>query len=1790
MSEWDQFETVGGAAGTAASTPPEEDWNQFEPFKVLGGALADKEKTFIEAGTKHGVDPKLLMAVSMFETGNGTSHAARAYKNVGGLMDPRSPNARGFQKFENIDEGIEAMASNLRRNYIDKGLTNIPDIGRKYAPPGAANDPNATNAEWPSAVMRNYAKLGGGGEITTAMPVELVETRIERGQPVKIQEIEVRRGKAVGQPPSHEATAAKEGKEQRGKSEMGGAEDWNQFSEVKIPTEEEAAAAPRAVADKPWYERATGALQKGNYKAALGHFDTAVQQGVRRALNLPVTRPPTADEVKDTAQEILAELTSPPKGAETERPVTEEQPTILGKLGAVAENAPVDFYNFLKSPAGVALPAAGFIGKTGQALIAAGFSSQMLTDAMQAAREGRYQDAMESILFAAGAGHGAREAMKPEIRRPTTTGLERIEPEQVEQRAKGEEPRVDPEAVAAPKPTAETGKMPVPLKSFEEIPEEFVQEKVAAVQREEKPLTKEEIAKREYEADLLREGEETIKGLGGMDLLEAIQREGGFPAKGTSGYNMWKGELQSLYDMGRGGKQFGGTNVFTGNLFSKSARGVDDLLLRLRARGFDVETPSDLIDRTITRLRTGRRDWVLPEMGVTLYGEQPVLAMPKAEGIGQGAKSRGQRAEIPPELFGTEETPFNLREEEAREEITPEGQARAKAETRYMEEKAQTELFRTGAQAATLPRQISPQPALPVNAGVPVAEADIRAYLSESLDIPMRTGIKVPGGMQGAAGVYRVKPETIRTRLRNNIPTIAHETGHYVHHLLLNDPRTGRPSAFANTFDTELMPLGRVTSKPSYPVDLVRKEGVAEFVREWLSDRAQAIAMAPKFTDFFEAELQSKFPQTWEIFSNARDMIRRFIEQPGIEKARSRIVFDPKPPRGTLRHWLSKQWTEWFDSVAPIKWAVDELVQFGYDKRAARDLVLRVKNYAGSSRSKADYDTHFGQSDINGKLVGPGYREIVRGLAPKEMQDLSLYRVLKRAQEKLRQGIKTGFEADLTDPEVLKWIGDATPRFEPTRQKLLQYSRNSIQLLKDSGYFTPEQIAKIEAANRDYAPFYRIYEGLTGQTTGPSKGGGFVNTSSGVLRMRGSDRQIIDPAISDVKNTFVFRDLAERNAIGVEFTDAVEATQGGGRISESILKEVRPTRISHEELVAHLEKLGLDESDIKSMGEDIGMTLWRATNNISAKKGQYSVWKNGKERMFQLDDPDLLQALSLSRALENKGSAWASIVKPFALSTKWLRMGATLTPEFIARNPFRDQISAGLYSEYGYVPFFDGFKDVFGVMGKNADYQAWLRGGGKYSSLYDVEGLTLQARLTDLIKEPTALQTALDLINPLNIIRNLAKASSILEETTRVGEDRRALASGASPTEAAWASKYVTLPFASGGRRSKAVNQLIAFFNANMLDVRKFADHHRFFSRSGESRARAQRTFLRGLRYITVPSLIAWYLGKDDPETQNLPEWRKRYFWNVNIPRAVERGGRLIDPDFNIEKDWILSLPKPFLAGAIYGTSVEKGLDYISGRDPNAIRKLFGAILQSGPATESIVVAANLFKPLVENISNYSFFTGRKLVSEGLQRLSPGMQFHAGSSETAKFVGKIINVSPIKIDNLIRSYAGGLGKYGTDVVDWAMLKFQAQDTPIRPKRQLSEYPIIRGFTKQPHEPSEYVQRFYKAIDRAGARLNDFGAYGQQLNAPAMRTFLTKNRDELAWYNADAGEATMMTRLREVRDNLSDINKAMVAVQQSRIINSQEKARRLKLLGDTRDRLAEAAFKNYVHPTDRAKVF
>ncbi|MGN4128083.1 NlpC/P60 family protein [Lysinibacillus sphaericus] len=129
---------------------------------VLSGAGKFKGhiQTFLDTAQKYNIDPVLMIAIALHETGNGTSNAVVNKNNPGGLMDP-STGSKQLYVFSTLDEGIEAMGRTLSNRINKDGLTTIDSLGAVYAPVGAANDPNNLNQHWVGNIGKNVSMLGG---------------------------------------------------------------------------------------------------------------------------------------------------------------------------------------------------------------------------------------------------------------------------------------------------------------------------------------------------------------------------------------------------------------------------------------------------------------------------------------------------------------------------------------------------------------------------------------------------------------------------------------------------------------------------------------------------------------------------------------------------------------------------------------------------------------------------------------------------------------------------------------------------------------------------------------------------------------------------------------------------------------------------------------------------------------------------------------------------------------------------------------------------------------------------------------------------------------------------------------------------------------------------------------------------------------------------------------------------------------------------------------------------------------------------------------------------------------------------------------------------------------------------------------------------------------------------------------------------------------------------------------------------------------------------------------------
>jgi hypothetical protein len=376
------------------------------------------------------------------------------------------------------------------------------------------------------------------------------------------------------------------------------------------PTGQEAGTAPKAVSTEPWWDRANKAYAKGGLGSALKTVGAATQQGLRRALNLPLTGDITKEDVAGIGQP-----TGTPLIGEQIKRVDEEQPTMTGILKSATWNALADAVNFMNTPEGASIMLlSGGTSPAVQRLITLGFSSQQIEGAIESAMRGNWQDALEQLLLGGLSAHGGRALAKRDF--PLQKPSQPVESGFVGQTGKGVTGHADgirAETEQASEQAPETVPVPEQVVSETAAVEPSATGVVDPYAGFEEPTAEEQAQiDKEYEDQLMSEAEEHMA-RGGDELLDVLKSHG-LPAVGSKFAARYRGELENLRGMFKDKAGFSkpltgiSDKVIYSDLFKKDALGdLDDLTDHLSAKGFPVETTGDTLELIDKRLRTGTK-------------------------------------------------------------------------------------------------------------------------------------------------------------------------------------------------------------------------------------------------------------------------------------------------------------------------------------------------------------------------------------------------------------------------------------------------------------------------------------------------------------------------------------------------------------------------------------------------------------------------------------------------------------------------------------------------------------------------------------------------------------------------------------------------------------------------------------------------------------------------------------------------------------------------------------------------------------------------------------------------------------------------------------------------------------------------------------------------------------------------------------------------------------------------------------------------------------------------------
>lgn len=770
-------------------------------------------------------------------------------------------------------------------------------------------------------------------------------------------------------------------------------------------------------------------------------------------------------------------------------------------------------------------------------------------------------------------------------------------------------------------------------------------------------------------------------------------------------------------------------------------------------------------------------------------------------------------------------------------------------------------------------------------------------------------------------------------------------------------------------------------------------------------------------------------------------------------------VDEGTPKRG---YSFSRLYTDYVDKFFPLAKEVKDAVV--KPDVVANDPYKLARLFAGWA-GKADHMIERGTFDFyTYKNTGPGLRTILEPVK-NDVAGFRAYIASIRILELHHRGIEHGF--DVLDAAAIAKAGK--PEFKAAAKQIIEYQNHVAGYLRDSGVLNDVAYAQMLEANRLYVPFHRVM----GEKDFVARLGNSLQARNPIKKIVGSDKTIVDPIESIIKNTYLLTQMAEKNVVDVKLIDMLLE----GRATTA--REGRPAEMTKLPAV-------IEGNEARTMMGHNGGLKWEAlADTLQAQlrgegADEIAIYRNGQREVYRVD-------LDLAQAMKGLDAATVGtierLLKPFTTS---LRAGAVLNPEFQIRHTLRDFVYAFVTTAKGVFTPLDHAKGFAGLIIKDADYWNWMKGGGGQVSMVALDRSLLQEKLYNLtdrtgmftrswntVIDPNAtwLQKAggvLGLgaapisklvIHPLQVMTEFALSATHLaaykKAARRLGAPAEGGSTGFTPEgrgaanlpatldmgglpatqdyvlapgmslkdairtdslgkqqiiEAAWISRETSIDGQRIGAKMAAYNMVSAFANAKVQDTDTIIRVMKDRPISGT---------LKLMVGISLPSAALWFVNKDDSRYKELPMWEKYIFWHIITdkwePATAAQAAVRPNDQVRISNGQIT-----VNNGYIFRVPKPFGAGVVYG---SGVEQLLEHYYAKNPEAfkgfghallESTVgdIAPNALAPVFDQAMNRSAFSGRTLIPANLEKQLPEYQYTPYTTETAKALGKVISAFP----------------------------------------------------------------------------------------------------------------------------------------------------------------------------------
>jgi hypothetical protein len=664
----------------------------------------------------------------------------------------------------------------------------------------------------------------------------------------------------------------------------------------------------------------------------------------------------------------------------------------------------------------------------------------------------------------------------------------------------------------------------------------------------------------------------------------------------------------------------------------------------------------------------------------------------------------------------------------------------------------------------------------------------------------------------------------------------------------------------------------------------------------------------------------------------------------------------------------------------------------------------------------------------------------------------------ERAEKLTKNKKKTGL-----DPKAAsKFIEERKATFEQPAENVTKYSNQVLDYMVNSGIVGLKEAVQFKVLHENYAPLHKVMDVFIGESASISK--------KPIKGIKGSDRKVVSPIESLVKNTYSSVHLAEVNRTLLQMKRlALENPEALSPFFRKVKPTLGSTKLSPAETRKVLREHGIEVPPGTKLET---LDIFRARQS-SLGKNQHWIFENGKAEKWELD-PQLSKAVAaLDPAMTNaalKFLASSNIAKVLTKPTTGLRVGSVFAPEFMGKNFLKDQVSAFAFGD-SFIPGWDFLSGLKSFVTKDVHFQDYIRSGASNSAKVSVDRNHVKYNLSQLSKQTHILGAAHNVIkSPIEFLKLTAEATEV---STRLGYFKSRYKHykkiGISDTnallKAGLDAKEVSVDFSKAGSYGRPLNLIMAFWNPQVQSLDKL--YRALKEKPGP-------TLTKGILGITLPSFYLWYINHDQGWYKKLQRWEKDTYWHFKLT-----------PKGNIYR-----IPKPHEMGHIFGTSVERVMDRYVGANPHGLDNMDETFLKS----LAVNVVPDVARPLVETWANKSFFTGNNLITPGMEKRLPVERYTEWTTEAAKVMSSVLSriptldrsqhISPVIVENWVRAWSGSLGNHALKIMDEILIKGGVIEDPIRPERTIHDIPFVKAFvSRQATGRTFYTEKFYELYQR-----------------------------------------------------------------------------------------------------------